>query len=97
MIEISSLLWVWNTRAAGRWYFLTIPPAEAALLRATALATPRGFGSVRVKATIGAVSWRTSVFPQDSGGYLLPVKADVRKRTAVAVGDQVIATIEILN
>ena len=67
----------------GSWHFLTVPPEQAVEIRlaATAAAGPRrGFGSVRVAATIEGVTWRTSIFPQKSGGYLLPVKAAVRRQ-----------------
>ena len=51
---------------------------------------------MRVEATIGGVSWRTSVFPQKSGGYILPVKADVRRRAGIAAGDEVTVELELL-
>ena len=57
---------------------------------------PRGFGSVKVEATIGDVTWRTSVFPLNSGGYLLPVKAEVRRRAGIAAGDEVTVELELL-
>ena len=55
-----------------------------------------GFGSVRVEVTIGEVRWRTSVFPQKAGGYILPVKADVRRRAGIAAGDEVSFELDIL-
>jgi hypothetical protein len=51
---------------------------------------------VKVEATIDQVTWRTSVFPLNSGGYLLPVKAEVRKRASLSVGDEVAVTLELL-
>ena len=56
----------------------------------------RGFGSVRVAATIDDVTWRTSIFPQKSGGYILPIKADVRRRAGIAAGDEVAVTLDLL-
>jgi hypothetical protein len=56
----------------------------------------RGFKSSRVEATIGVVTWRTSVFPMRSGGYFLPVKAEVRRKTGIAAGDEVTVEIELL-
>ena len=96
MIEVTSKMWVWKGEAAGSWHFLTIPEARSADFRAEAFGNRRGFGSVRVEATIGAVSWKTSVFPQNSGGYLLPIKADVRKRAGLAAGDDVTVSLEII-
>ena len=68
MITVTSLLWVWKGEAAGRWYFLTIPDEEANAIRAEAMASPRGFGSVKVEAMIAEVTWLTSVFPLNGGG-----------------------------
>ena len=90
------MLWIWKGEAAGRWFFLTIPEKQSGEFRAEAFGTPRGFGSVRVEATIGDITWRTSVFPLNSGGYLLPVKADVRKRAMLAAGDELTVELRIL-
>ena len=49
----------------------------------------RGFGSLKVTATIGETSWRTSVFPSRETGWMLPVKAAVRKAEALSEGDEV--------
>lgn len=51
---------------------------------------------MRVEATVNDVSWRTSVFPQKDGTYLLPVKAEVRGRAKIAAGDDVEVVLEIL-
>jgi len=40
--------------------------------------------------------WRTSVFPLNSGGYVLPLKADVRRRAGIAAGDEVTVELELL-
>ena len=96
MISFTSLLWIWRGEAAGRWYFVTVPDEQSAEIKAHAFGTPRGFGSVRVEARIGDVSWRTSVFPLNSGGYLLPIKAEVRKKTGLATGDEVDVELDLL-
>ena len=96
MIRVTSLLWIWKGESAGRWYFVTIPEEQSGVFRAEAFGTPRGFGSVRVEATVGDVTWRTSVFPLNSGGYLLPVKAEVRKRARLAAGDEVTVDLTVL-
>jgi len=96
VIAFTSLLWIWKGEAAGRWYFVTVPEEQSAAIKAHAFGAPRGFGSVRVEAAIGDVVWRTSVFPLDSGGYLLPVKAEVRKRAGLSTGDAVAVTLNLL-
>ena len=65
-------------------------------IRAHCLAIMRGFRSARVEATINGVRWRTSVFPMKSGGYFLPVKADVRRKAGIAAGDDVTVELDLL-
>ena len=97
MITVTSLLWIWKgSDAAGRWYFVTVPDEQCDEIRAQAFGSPRGFGSVKVEARIGDVTWRTSVFPLNSGGYLLPVKKEVRSRANIGVGDEITVMLELL-
>jgi hypothetical protein len=49
-----------------------------------------------VEATIGDITWRTSLFPMKSGGYFLPVKKEVRCRAGIGAGDAVTVELELL-
>ena len=51
---------------------------------------------MKVEAVINGVTWRTSVFPQKSGGYILPVKKEVRRRAGIAAGDDVTVTLDLV-
>jgi uncharacterized protein (DUF2141 family) len=94
--SFTSLLWVWRTDAAGTWYFVTVPEEQSGEIRAAAFESPRGFGSVRVEATVNDVTWRTSVFPLKKGGYVLPVKAQVRRDAGIAAGDAVTVSLDLI-
>jgi hypothetical protein len=96
VIVFTSLLWIWKAQAAGRWYFVTVPDEESAEIKAQAFASPRGFGSVRVEAAIRDVIWRTSVFPLNGGGYILPIKAKVRCDAGISAGDEVTVRLDLL-
>ena len=96
MIHVTATLWRWSGEG-GSWHFLTIPEDLSGEFRAQSLLRRGGFGSVRVEARIGGVTWRTSIFPQKSGGFILPVKADVRRRADIAAGDNVDLTLEIIE
>ena len=95
MITLTAPLWLWSGESAS-WHFITVPEELAGEIRAESLARRGGFGSVRVEARIDDVTWRTSVFPQKSGGYILPVKADVRRRANIVAGDDVTLTLELI-
>ncbi len=110
MITVTAPIWLWSegkgsarkrtvpqTVRPGRWHFLTIPPDQALEIRLLAKSEPRrGFGSVRVAATINGVTWRTSIFPQKSGGYILPIKKEVRAKAGIAAGDEVSVTLGLV-
>ena len=95
MISVTAPLWLWSGEG-GSWHFVTVPEDLSGEIRAQSLAHRKGFGSVRVEANVSGVSWRTSVFPQKSGGYILPVKADVRRRAGIAAGDEITVFLELL-
>lgn len=95
MITVSAPLWLWSGEG-GSWHFVTVPEEQSDAIRAAAFAGPRGFGSVRVEASINGITWRTSVFPQKSGGFILPVKAEVRRKAGIAAGEEVTVELELL-
>ena len=101
-IEIEARLWRWQSAGAPTaWHFLTIEGEAAGAVHVAAMTGQwldgrPGFGSAKVMATIGETSWRTSVFPhKSSGGWLLPVKASVRRSEAIAAGDLVRVTVAL--
>lgn len=92
--EITAKIWLYP--GASGWHFITIPPETSAQIKALYAGLTRGWGSLRVTATLGPVSWATSIFPDKKmGTYLLPVKGDVRKKTGVSAGDAVTVLLEI--
>ncbi|HEX9615514.1 MAG TPA: DUF1905 domain-containing protein [Bacteroidota bacterium] len=87
-VKVRSKLWLYP--GPGGWHFITLPKKQAAEIRRLFRGVPRGWGSVRVTATIGTTTWKTSLFPEaKSKSYVLPVKADVRKKEAIGEGDMV--------
>jgi hypothetical protein len=99
-------MWRWTGGAnasgkQGTWHFLTIDGAAAEALSGTALmrrleGNARGFGSLKVQARIGDTAFATSVFPSKAdGGWLLPVKASVRKAEGLGEGDAVEVTLQV--
>ena len=94
-------LWRWTTPAApAAWFFITIDGEAGEALSATALMrrlekTLRGFGSLKVTAQIGDSVFKTSLFPSRKLGWLLPVKASVRKAEGVSEGDVVAVVLEV--
>jgi hypothetical protein len=89
-------LWLHDGDAA--WYFVTVPGDVSDAIDAATAGKRRGFGSVRVRATVGTTAWHTSVFPDNKRrAYLLPVKKAVRAREGIDAGDTVTVAIELVD
>ena len=69
------------------WCFVSLPHEEADDIEARA-GIQTAFGSVRVEVTVGATTWRTSLFPDTTQAtYVLPMKQAVRAAEGLAPGD----------
>lgn len=70
---------LWLYHGEGAWYFITLPIEYAEEIKSLSNPIKRGFGSIRVTATIGATTWKTSIFPDSkSKSYILPIKKEIR-------------------
>ena len=99
--QVSGSVMVWRPAgtSAGQtptaWYFLPISGEVAEAIRAATRGRTGGFGSVKVSATIGRTTWQTSMFAsKDIGGYLLPLKAAVRKAEGLVEQAVIMVTLE---
>lgn len=81
-----AVVWLWQSKTA--WHFISFPSDLSADIKGFD-GPRRGFGSIRVKVTIGLTTWKTSIFPEKKGAYILPIKADVRKEEGITEGDAV--------
>ena len=87
MYEFEATLWRW--REDGAWHFLTLPQDVADEID-DRTAVRAGFGSVKVEVTVGASTWRTSIFPsRDAESFILPVKKAVRVAEGCGEGDRI--------
>ncbi|MEE9330964.1 MAG: DUF1905 domain-containing protein [Methylophilaceae bacterium] len=89
--------WLWQSKGAA-WHFISLPKdksEEIKFFNENLSVKKRGWGSVRVVATVGKTEWKTSIFPQKEGAYLLPIKADVRKQEKILVDSEVQVTLKI--
>lgn len=86
--ELSFTATLIEWRGPAPYVYAPFPESEAAIVRRSAKRVSYGWGVIPVTAVIAGVKFTTSLFPKD-GTYLLPLKAAVRKRIAVTVGDVV--------
>ncbi|MFT3859751.1 DUF1905 domain-containing protein [Micropruina sp.] len=83
-------------RGPAPYHFVALPDWVASEVAALARAVTYGWGMIPVEATIGRITWATSLFAKD-GGYLLPVKDAVRRAEALAVDSPVAVTLKVLR
>ena len=96
--QFEAPLWLWDARKADAWTFVSLPTHVADEVLEAGEAVARGFGSLRVEVTIGATTWRTSVFPSSGlGTYVLPIKRAVRRAEDLAEGDTARVRLRLLD
>ena len=89
---------LWRYPGEAGWHFVTLPPGVADAIAEITGPNRRGFGSVRVEVTVGAATWRTSLFPDTNAeSYVLPMKKSVRTAEQLDAGDDVALRLELVD
>jgi hypothetical protein len=98
VVVFDAELWIWDARRAETWTFVSLPAAASEEIREVAGGSHRGFGSLRVRVTVGGTAWATSIFPDSAHGcYVLPIKRAVRKAEALDAGEIATVTLELVD
>lgn len=95
-MSFSAPLWEWDGDAA--WHFVTLPEELSDEIEHRTTGMRRGFGSVKVRVTVGDTRWSTSLFPDTArGAYVLPIKKAVRTAESLHVGGLVAVTLALVD
>jgi hypothetical protein len=98
IVTFDAELWMWDARRSETWTFVSLPVAISEEIRELTDGPRRGFGSVRVRATIGGSTWTTSIFPDTTrNSYSLPIKRSIRKAESLDTGDTTTVKVELLD
>ena len=81
----------------GAWHFVTITSSDAEVLVDQYIWPRKGFGSIPVTILIGKSSWKTSIFPEKGGSFLLPIKKSIRVAENLVEGKEVSFQIKVIN
>jgi len=81
-------------RGPAPFYWMSLPGDACEDVRAEAAEATYGWGAIPVRVRIGGTEWETSLLPRD-GGYVLPVKKDVRARERFGDGDTVTVAMSV--
>lgn len=79
---------VWIYEGPNPWYFITIPKNNSLEINKKFGHLHRGWGSIPVKVTLGKSTWKTSIFWEKKGTYIMPIKKEIRINENVKSGDQ---------
>ncbi len=86
--------WVHNNSI----YLVSVPLDLSTEIKEVTDGLTNGWGSLKVEATLGPLTWRTSIFPDSKTGLFdLPLKAEVRKKNNIDEGSLVKVELEILG
>jgi hypothetical protein len=85
-LEFQGEVYYW--RGPAPHHFVAVPEEECAALGAVSQAVTYGWGMIPVAVQLGDTAWTTALWPKD-GGYIVPLKAWVRKAEGVELGETV--------
>jgi len=91
-LRFTGTIWYW--RGPAPFHFVSVPPAEAAMIAEVATVVTYGWGMVPASVTIGRTTVTTSLWPKD-GGYVVPVKKALQDAEGLGVDDEVELTLDI--
>lgn len=84
---------VWNyssTAGIGGWYIASLPKEMSKEIRENLKFLEEGWGRLKMTAKIGNTQWETAIwFDIKLGTYLLPLKAEIRKKEKIETEKEV--------
>lgn len=85
---------VWQYASPGGWYFISLPENIAKEIRGNLKSEEESWGRLKATAEIGKSQWKTAIwFDTKMNTYLLPLKADIRKKEKIEIGNSIDVTI----
>jgi hypothetical protein len=94
--EFKAKVWRYSFEKTS-WHFVSIPTKLTINIDRIFKDQKRGFGSLKVEVRLNETTWKTSIFPdKKTKTYLLPLKAEIRKKEKFSEGDMLKFEVEIL-
>jgi len=92
--NLTGEVWIYPGEVA--WHFVSVDRDASGQMRKDYKDLHRGFSSLPVTVTVGQTSWQTSVFYESkSARYILPLKAQVRKKENILAKDKIEYTLSL--
>ena len=78
---------VWKYEGKAAWYFVTLPKHLSKKIRQGHGLSEEGWGRLKASSQIGKTIWETAIwYDTKAQSYVLPLKSEVRKKEAIAIG-----------
>jgi hypothetical protein len=77
---------MWQHPSPGGWHFVSLPKEMSEEIRENLKWQEEGWGRMKAYGSIGDVKWETAIwFDTKLNTYVLPIKADIRKKTNLKI------------
>ncbi|MDR2084181.1 MAG: DUF1905 domain-containing protein [Bacteroidales bacterium] len=95
--EFSAKVWHYSVTAGmNGWHIVCLPKELASEIRENLKFLEEGWGRLKTTAKIGSTEWKTAIwFDTKHETYLLPIKAEIRKKENIEIDKEVDITIWI--
>ena len=94
IVELTFTALVFEWRGPAPHHFVAVPEGESAMLAAVSKAVTYGWGMIPVEVEVSGSQRTTALWPRQ-GGYVVPLRADLRRETGISTGDLVTVTIRV--
>jgi len=92
--DFEALPWRYEGKAA--WHFVSMPAQMADEVRGYFGNEEQGWGRLKATARIGNTEWATAIwYDTKAATYLLPIKADIRRKEQIEVNRKIAVSIWI--
>jgi hypothetical protein len=80
----------WQYAGPGGWHFISLPKKLAKEIRTALRSEEEGWGRLKASAKTGNSEWETAIwFDTKLNTYLLPLKAEIRKKEMLSIEKKV--------
>lgn len=87
---------LWLHAPTGSWHFVSLSLAISKEIRSMFKSEEEGWGRLKATAKVGNSEWKTAVwYDTKQQTYLLPIKAEIRKKEKIVIDDTIDAIVWI--
>jgi hypothetical protein len=80
----------WKYEGNAAWHFVSLPKDITLEIRENLKNLEEGWGRIKATAKVGQSEWKTAIwYDSKLNTYLLPIKALIRKKESVKIGETI--------